>query len=501
MIQFHKISREFKCSQSDGSQHQETQKSDDWCLRTTEAEVHSCLRRLSPGKSSGPDGIPCKIFRFLADIIATPLAYIFNKSLEERVFPKAWKDGVMIPIPKTNPPSIDKLRLITLQWTPSKILERLVLNSLVGRFEAAYGIHQHGFRRKHSTTTALVDIMDTLTQCLDDPSTPGVALLSFDLSRAFDTLEHSLLMRSLTNAGFPVGFLDWIESYLSSRTVRLKVNGNMSTPISITRGVPQGSVLGPALFCAFMGSLTPPEAATSIVTYADDIHAIVPFPTDNVNDISQKVQQLVSHIQSWTSQQSLTINLSKSHMMIISRRHAEDVTRSFPIPVVNEMKILGVMVNNKLSWSTHVKYISAKANRRFFILRRLKPLTSKEDLHMLYCSLIRSVLEYACPVYAGINKGMAASLQRLDNRAHRLIFNEHHGSSNVRTCDCTMNCLQKRRHEQCLKLLNTFLASPSHVLHSRVPMRGNSRFILQFCRTALRQSSFFPFSSMLSNTL
>ena len=153
---------------------------------------------------------------------------------------------------------------------------------MVRRFEAAYGIHQHVFRRKHSTTTALVDIMDKFTQCLDDPNICGTFLLSFDLSRAFDTLDHSLLIYSLANAEFPVGFLEWIESYHSSRTPRLKICGSLSTSISISRGFPQGSLLGPALLCAFMGSLTSPAAVISIVTYVDDILTIIPFPSDDV---------------------------------------------------------------------------------------------------------------------------------------------------------------------------------------------------------------------------
>ena len=471
----------------------------DWTVCVTESQVHSLLCKLSIKRSPGFDGIPGKVYKFLADIIALPLASIFNDSLKQRIFPVTWKTGVMIPIPKSDPPRIEKLRMITLLPTPAKVLERIVLNNMMNQFETAFGIAQHGFRRRHSTTTALIDLTDHLTRYLDDRSLFGAVLLSFDLSRAFDTLEHPLLLKSLLNSGFPTGFVKWINSYLSCHSASLKLMGTLSAPFPIDLGIPQGSVLGPALFCAFMGDLMPLASATTITIYADDVHSALPLPTNDSNDIYQRVDGAVNQMKIWADERKLILNLSKSKMMLMTRKPVADPPTPFPLPLVNEVKVLGVFLNSCLNWNSHISYISTKASRRLFALRRLKPILRPDELHDVYCGLIRSILEYASPVFVGLNKKQEAKLQRLDNRAHRLIFNEHRGSERKRTCVCEKDWMRQRRQDQSLNLFKEIIETASHTLHLRLPKRRTNRFLLEYCRTSQRQLSFLPFCCLMWN--
>ena len=175
------------------------------------------------------------------------------------------------------------------------------------------------------------------------------------------------------------------------------------------------------------------------------------------------------------------------------RRHTS------PLPLVREMKVLGVVLSEKLTWNAHINYITAKANRRFFLLRRLKPVLNMEDLHNVYCAMMRSLLEYACPVFVGLGKTLETKLQKLDNRAHRLIYNQRHSYSLSQTCRCQPDSLRQRRHAQSLGLFRAITKARNHILKSSLPRMGRRRFLLEFNRTAKRQSSFIPFCCQLWN--
>ena len=329
------------------------------------------------------------------------------------------------------------------------------------------------------------------------------------MSRSFDTINHPLLLRSLMESGFPSGFVKWTSSYLSSHLACLKVNDTLSSPFLLNLGAPQGSVLGPALFCALLGDLSAPSLDVSIIKYVDDVHFLVPLPSKSNDEVYSSVNRMVLHMKHWTQEHGLILNLDKSKMMLLAHKnsHSNSIQCSFPLPLVNEMKILGVTLNQNLSWNSHTKFITAEANRRFFILRRLKSQLNEEELHIVYYALIRSIVEYANPVFVGMHKCFEGVFQKLDNRAHRLIYGKHYSDRvQKRKCNCPKrNNLLLRRQEQSLKLFTTILQSPSRILHSRLPSKSTrtrtSRLILPYSRTALRRGSFVPYCAQLWNSL
>ena len=266
-----------------------------WPVRLSVEDVASRLRNLPLNKASGLDGIPNKIYVLLADIIAAPLTEIFHRSLTNGILPSKWKEGLVVPIPKTNPPRLDKLRMITLLPTPSKILERLVLESVKEQIQPLYGPRQHAFRKGCSTTTALIQIMENATKFYDNVSFTGFAIMSFDLSKAFDRVDHGILMQKLRGRGFPSLFINWICNYLTGRTFRVKTQGVLSSCHDFSVGLPQGSVLGPALFCVMVGDITCVSVNSSITQHADDLSSVTGFTTSDPSAIRKTICDEVSN--------------------------------------------------------------------------------------------------------------------------------------------------------------------------------------------------------------
>ena len=238
----------------------------DWAPLITFESIFKLLASLSPSKSPGIDSIPSLIYKRAAPIIAAPLTHLINVSIQARRFPKNWKQSVIVPIPKTSPPSINELRPISLLPIPSKICEKAILNSgLRPLFCKAFGPLQFGGLKYSSTTAALICLHDLITSCLDQQQTLGVAVLAYDFSKAFDRLGHDAIICSLKENSFPPGFVSWIASYLSGRTQVVKISNITSSPLCITSGVPQGSLFGPFLFNTVVGSLQPQDPSTTIV--------------------------------------------------------------------------------------------------------------------------------------------------------------------------------------------------------------------------------------------
>ena len=213
-------------------------------------EVHKYLSNLNLKKSSGADQIPNTFYKLSKDIICEPLCHILNFSIETQIFPDLWKQSLVIPIPKTSPPNRNEIRPISLLSTPSKLLERMILNPTKQKFESLYGNDQFGFRSNNSTTTALLKIQERIISELDHHQTRNVILIAADFSKAFDKVHHDTLLKKLES--LPKNLFNLLKSYLNNRTLRIRLNDNISsTHLNITSSVPQGSILGPSLWCVY----------------------------------------------------------------------------------------------------------------------------------------------------------------------------------------------------------------------------------------------------------
>lgn len=468
-----------------------------WNISFSEWEIAKSLKKLPRNKASGSDGIPNLIYALLGDFLAGPLKSIFECSVSKQALPLEWKEGVVIPVPKTNPPQLDKLRMITLLPSPSKILEKMILGSVRQSLEPLYGAHQHGFRKNCSTTTALLQITDNALRVFDDLCFSAFSIMSLDLSKAFDKVDHGILLKKLGDGGLPTPFTKWIANYVADRSIRVKIQDYYSHRRYITTGVPQGSVLGPALFCIMVGDFKCAYKDSAVTQYADDISIVTSFQTSNPDIVTGILRDEMENFTRWCQRNKQVHNQDKTQLLFFDRSSRNFISHlSTCISTCSVMKILGVFLNAELTWHHHVNEMCKKASKRLRILRVLKPHVSQMELHQVYVATILSVFDYACPVFVGLETGLSERLQKIDNRAHRIIFGK-----DARSCDCSSNSVKTRRERLSKNLLTKCLNSDGNILSNCLPTKlpRSGKLCNFFCRTERRRRSFFPLTTYLSN--
>ena len=218
-------------------------------MPVTRDEVISVINKFAPKKSAGHDLISTNLLKEISPLIAEPLSLIINQSLSTGIFPSKLKIAKVIPLHKKNEKDLlDNYRPISLLPSISKVFERIVYNQLYS-YLTTNGIlfkSQYGFKKSHSTETAAIELTDTLLQNLDNGEIPIAIFL--DLSKAFDTLDHAILLKKLEHYGIQDTPLNWLISYLSNRLQFVQMGDVLSDTLPISTGVPQGSILGPLLF-------------------------------------------------------------------------------------------------------------------------------------------------------------------------------------------------------------------------------------------------------------
>lgn len=318
--------------------------------------------------------------------------------------------------------------------------------------------------------------------------------MSFDLRRAFDSVTHEALLNSLHAGNLPQGFIQWTSSYLKDRHFRFSLeNAAFSSFHKMTSGVPQGSVLAPLLFSAHMGSLKPSSDNSMMLKYADDVLVIIPV------FVHTAVETIVSaefyNIEEWAQTHGLFLNKDKTKSMVIHKGNSLSLSLNSisDIDHVKELKFLGTIFNERLSWDSHIAYICKNASRRMYALRRLKEAgISKPNLIVVY-AFIRSVLEYNSPLFIGLNQKNCSKLRKLNRRCHRIICGN----------ECSKDCLEDldvRRKRRALKVFSD-MTIPGNCLHELMPKRLKySRHLeVPFSRTQRRITSFVPVCVGLSN--
>ena len=459
-----------------------------WDIEITADTVKRAILQHSLRKSPGSDCLPIFLYHCVSDIISAPLAHIFKLSVQSHVFPDCWKHPHAIPIPKCKKPSMSDVRPISLLNFCGKLFERIIYDSIKDELHSLYGIHQFGFRKNSSTTTALIRLHDHITSHLDNLSVSGIQLFVLDYSKAFDKLRFDVIVRSLVNSNLPYPFVKWICSYLTNRTQLTRVNNTLSNAASINSGVPQGSILGPALFNIVLGLLKPISTSTCMVKFADDNTMSIPvfYSTNNV------IPEL-NNVINFSDENGLVLNYLKCHYIFISFKPNCNSIQVENITEKNSVKILGVHFTNDLKWDLHFSHIVKKANQRFYALRILRPYLNNNDLKTAYYAFIRSLLEYCSPLFVGINQKLCVILERVQTRFHNLLCNIN--------CNCnSLVCLKTRRSNASVKLFTRISADSEHLLYNLIPKCHHKLYCMPFCRTTRRLTSFIPTVTLLVNS-
>ena len=402
-------------------------------LPTDKDEILKVSKQMKNKHSSGLDGFSPFFTKKIIHCITEPLCHIFNSSFSSGIFPNAMKVSKVIPVfKKGNSCELSNYRPISLLSSFSKILERLMYNRIYTFLDKHCILipQQFGFRQNHSTETALIYASDLLFKYCEKNE---IALgLYVDLSKAFDCLDHRILLHKLNHYGIRGTAHDWFQSYLSNRRQLTQYNGIDSDVLKVNRGVPQGSILGPLLFLLFINDIVNSSTSLHFVLYADDTNIF--FSHNNLQCLISHVQTEMQNVTRWFQVNKLQINKSKTKYMIFNfKERSRMIPLNLNLRIENEVveqveytNFLGVVIDNRLSWDKHIASISNKISASIGVLRKLKPVLPSKTLFTLYRSLIHPHLSYCNLVWGRAYKRFYMPLFILQKRAVRLCCNEHY---------------------------------------------------------------------------
>ena len=390
----------------------------------------------SNSTAPGPDGITIRHLKHLGPLGLQYLTNLFNLSLSSADIPSIWKQATIITIPKAGKPRDlgTSYRPISLLPPAVKVLERLLLPQLT--FHLPLAESQHGFRSQRSTTSALLPLVQKVAEGFKQPKPPRrTVLMAIDFSKAFDTVNHTKLISSISHSSLPHNTIRWLSAYLRGRLASCRYNGATSVCRAVRAGVPQGSVISPHLFNFFISSY--PETCELHSSYADDVHAAV-----SAVDVGQAAAALSRHasdVGAWAEERQLRISPSKSHITLFT----SDTHQSYLdphvtlngslLPLERHPKILGVTFDPHFTFRPHVQSIATRATDRLKIIKALAGTDwgqQKETIVLTFKSLIRSLFTYAAPVwFPNTPRTTCDPLQVIQNTALRIATGCHKRAS------------------------------------------------------------------------
>ena len=449
----------------------------------TPEEVSNAIKISKASRALGPDNISMLYLKHLGPAAISHLTHIYNLSLASCIIPAKWKTSTIIPLLKPGKSHADSLsyRPISLLCPAVKVLERLILPTLNSHIHLKP--HQHGFRPAHSTSTALHIITDQIAHGFNQPKPPHrTVLVALDLSKAFDSVDLDV-MTDLLGRSLPGSLARWLNCYLRGRQSRVSFRNTLSASRNVKTGVPQGSVISPSLFNAYMADLPQPPPSVNLVTYADDITVLASGPS--LPPLYDPLNEYLEQLHSFLLERSLLISPSKSSVTLFSSDshqynvHPTILLNGTQLPLAQHPKILGVHLDPMLTLNRHAAAQAATSKRRTNVLKALSGTSWGQDTETLvitYRATSKAALEYAAPVIEPLLSNSSwLKLERAENIALRVAT----GCTAMTGTDHLHNETQVvpvRRHCQLLAsqyLRKTLLPShpAHHILHRPPPRR------------------------------
>ncbi len=299
-----------------------------------------------------------------------------------------------------------------------QIMNYLSLNNLITDF-------QHAYRKGHSTTSALTQMTDDWLREIDRKKLVGVVMLDF--SAAFDLIDHNLLLKKLECYGFEVSSLSFLRSYLTDRTQTVFFNGCFSEENAVSCGVPQGSCLGPLLYTIYTNDLPLVLRNANIGMYADDSTIYTSALTNG--ELNLVLREELKAVVDWINCNKLVLNVSKTNCMVIGSYHSISKNPQLHLKIkevsinqVQETKLLGVVIDDKLTWKTHINKIVNKMGNGISVIRRCKAYLTPKSTRLIMQALILSNLDYCPVVWSNATADIINKLQKVQNRAGRIVL-------------------------------------------------------------------------------
>ena len=396
----------------------------------TQDKVEKYLKNLDVSKATGSDNISARLLKLSAPHITESITHICNESIKNSLFPQEWKEGKVSPLFKSGAKDdLNNYRPISVLPILSKLLEKHVHDSLMEYLNSFGLLHstQSGFRANHSCETALVGMIDNWLTAINKNSMVGVVMIDF--RKAFDLVDHNILLKKLKHYKMSENTLNWFSSYLINRKQRVFVNDTVSEAETILNGVPQGSILGPLLFLLFINDLPLYTGDVQTDLYADDTTLSATGKTQE--DIKVKLQLALDRLKKWCKSNGMVINTTKTKVMLITTKqrksHLENNVFSLTyenddLSSTSNEKILGVHVDDTLDWTFHIDNISKKIKTNLWLLSRIKAFLTLEHRVQFYKTYIQPHIDYCNVIWGCTSQNNLYRIYNLQKRACKVIL-------------------------------------------------------------------------------
>ena len=396
--------------------------------------IVNIINKLPNKNSCGYDNFSTKIIKALKDSLIKPLTLIINQILNTGVFPSQLKIAIVIPIFKKDDNKIfNNYRPISLLPALSKVVEKVICSQINNFFitNNLFYDSQYGFRSGHSTEYAAIEITDRIIAAMDKNNIPLNVYL--DLSKAFDTLDHAILLEKLSHYGIRGNPLKLISSYLENRQQFVEFRNTKSSILQISTGVPQGSILGPLLFLIYINDFPSASSYFNFIMYTDDITLYSNINSPNENNIIRltetKINTELAKINEWLKINKLSLNLKKSKYMVFKKTSTTNINLTLKIDQVvidrvEYFNFLGLTIDSQMTWKNHTDNISNKCMRVIGTLNRIKHILPTQTRILLYNSLILPHINY-CIMAWGYQSNRLFKLQK---RAIRIVANSKYNT-------------------------------------------------------------------------
>ena len=401
-----------------------------------EAKVIEYFQTLKSKTSFGHDNISSNLLKAICPAIYKPLTHCINRSILTGVFPTNLKLARVLPIYKNkgDPHLMTNYRPISLLPAASKIYEKALYEQIYDYFTEHKLMldSQYGFRKKHSTEHAALELIDRLMEEIDKKNIPIAIFL--DLSKAFDTLNHTILLRKLKYYGFKDSAISLMQSYLVNRKQYVEIDKIKSKTTTIITGVPQGSILGPLLFLICINDINQASKIFKFILYADDSTLKSIVNCSDPKSVSEIINKELEKIHDWLCVNKLSINAGKSKFMLFStkQKNITEYKLNLKLKLCGEeieqpdsFNFLGLTLDSNLSWNAHIKHIRVKLARTGGIIYRLKRFLPSHILKTLYCTLALPYLHYCSLAWGHASNKVSRSQKRIIRNIVGAKYNAH----------------------------------------------------------------------------
>ena len=465
----------------------------------SEFECYKKIKAAKKPQSGVPGDLPSKILKEFSVELASPLQRLINKTIKTAKWPTHFKREYITPIGKVpEPQSEDDLRPIALTPFFSKVMEHFVVAWLLEIIGPKIDFRQYGGTKGNSISHYLIELINFILYNQDKKDPTAVLACLVDFSKAFNKQDHNILITKLSDLGVPSWLLRLVIAFLQDRTMVVRYKGAVSDPRNLPGGGPQGTLLGLLLFIILINDLGFEDQSNNLgelitckrkvkefnlihLKYVDDLtlaeaidmkRQLTNIPEterpqpDNFHERTghtlepknSKIHSQLLKTEQYARENKMEINYSKTKLMLFNPGQARDFSPRFDlsghqIEMVEESKLLGLIIRSDLSWSSNTTYMVSRANRKLWFLRRLKALgATSEDLKDVYVKQIRCILEYAAPVWhSSVTVEDSVQIERVQKSAMRIILSDKYLSYKNALVHMQLETLYDRRERLCTK--------------------------------------------------